>query len=107
MGGISLVATPLSFWWGKSEAVAFFVRWDMKDAIKYPIFIYPKALQVLLYVIPYSFVSYYPCLYLLNKDSSPYAFWYPFYTLLAGIGVNFVFWVLWRLGLRRYNSAGG
>lgn len=107
MGGISLISTPLAFWWGKSEAVDQFVRWGMKSAIQYPVSIYPKAIRMLLYVIPYAFVSYYPCLYLLGKESSRYAFFYPFYTLMAGIAVNLAFWLFWRQGLRRYNSSGG
>lgn len=107
MGGISLLPAPLSFWWGRSRSVTGFVRWDMKEAIKYPVTIYPQIIRRMLFLIPYAFVSYYPCLYLLGKDTSPGAFLYPICTLAAGIGVNAVFYVFWRLGLRRYNSAGG
>ena len=107
MSGISLIATPLSFWWGKSRSVTGFVRGGLRGTLKYPITIYPKLIQILVYIIPYAFVAYYPCLYLLGRDTSPKAVLYPFISMLVGIAVNFAFWVFWRMGLRRYNSAGG
>ena len=107
MGGISLLTTPLTFWWGRSDAVTQFVRGGMRQTLQYPVTIYPKFIQRLLYIIPYAFVCYYPCLYLLEKDTSPLAVLYPFYTLLAGVITNLAFYLFWRLGLRRYNSAGG
>ena len=107
MGGISLLLTPLSFWWGESGAVTWLVRHDVRYAIRYPVTIYPKLLRGLLFVLPYAFVNYYPCLYLLNKSDSPFAAGYVLLTLPVGILVNIVFVLFWRAGLKRYSSAGG
>ena len=107
MGGICLVGTPVVFWWGRSAAVTHFMRSVLRDTINYPISAYPEYVRHALCVIPYAFVSYYPCLYLFDKPAA----YSPLATIgmcfAAGIAINFVFWVFWRMGLRRYNSAGG
>jgi ABC-type uncharacterized transport system permease subunit len=33
--------------------------------------------------------------------------WIPLICLAAGLAGNLLFWLFWRVGLRRYNSAGG
>ena len=107
MGGISLVGTPIVFWWGKSSAVTRFLRSVLRSTIRYPMSAYPEAVQRALFVIPYAFVSYIPCLYLFDKPGSYSSFMTVAVCFAAGIAINFVFWVFWRMGLRRYNSAGG
>ena len=106
MGGIALIATPLTFWWGRSASVAGFMR-RLRSTINYPVSIYPDGLRHLLYVIPYAFISYWPCVYLFGKEASPLAGIIPLVCLVAGIVINLLFLLFWRLGLHRYNSAGG
>lgn len=72
----------------------------------YPLTIYNKPVKFLLtFLAPYGFVSYYPCLYILNKEGgsmdvlkymSPFA--------AAGVTVAAAF--IWRKGIGRYNSTG-
>lgn len=106
MGGISLIATPLTFWWGRAGSVVSFLRWSLKDAATYPVTIYPEAIRHLLFIVPYAFVNYIPSLYLLRKAVSPYAVWYPVVSLVVGVAINLLFVAFWHLGLRRYNSSG-
>ena len=107
MGGISIIATPLVFWWGRSDSIVSFLRWDLRDTTKYPMSIFPDYIRRPLYVIPYAFVSYLPCIYLFEKSTEPYVPWIPLITMSVGVAINALFWVFWRIGLRRYNSAGG
>ncbi|MGI5898367.1 MAG: ABC transporter permease [Christensenellales bacterium] len=107
MGGISLVGTPVVFWWGKSSAVAIFLRGVLRSTLRYPMSAYPMEMRRALYIIPYAFVAYIPCLYLFDKPGAHGPLMTVFICFAAGILVNLVFWVFWRAGLRRYNSAGG
>ncbi len=69
----------------------------------YPLGIYGKRmLQICTFLIPYALVQYYPLLYLLDRNTE--RFWV-FVPLLA---VPFLIpaYLLWRLGVRKYQSAG-
>ena len=70
---------------------------------KYPLSVYGKRLlQFATCIVPYALVQYYPLLYLLGRVKAP---GYIFLPLLA---VLFLIpsYLLWRLGVRKYQSSG-
>lgn len=70
---------------------------------RYPIGIYGKRmLQFCTFVIPYALVQYYPALYLMGRTEGV---GYVFLPLLACLFLV-PSYVLWRIGVRHYQSAG-
>lgn len=69
---------------------------------KYPISIYGKRmLQFCTFVIPYTFIQYYPLLYLLDRGK-------PYYGMLPIAACLFILpcLILWKIGVRHYTSCG-
>lgn len=69
---------------------------------KYPVSIYGKRmLQLCTFVIPYALIQYYPLLYLLDRGK-------PYYPLLPLAACLFFLpcFLLWKLGVKHYTSAG-
>lgn len=70
---------------------------------RYPIGIYGKRmLQFCTFVVPYALVQYYPALYLMGRAEG---IGYVFLPLLACLFLMPAY-VLWRIGVRHYQSAG-
>ena len=70
---------------------------------KYPLSIYgDKFLLFCTFIIPYALTQYYPLLFLLDKRTG---WWYAFIPLLALLFLIPCF-LLWRFGVRHYQSAG-
>lgn len=68
----------------------------------YPLDVYGEGmLKITTYVIPYALFQYYPLQYLLGRGSAGYAF----LPLLAPLFAAPCY-ALWRLGVRKYKSAG-
>lgn len=98
------IASCTSFWLeGTKNHLNFFIS-KLADVSKYPLNIYPSFLRnILIYFVPYAFISYYPISYILDKNKnnigvfiSPFIFLIIF--LLAKIQL--------KLGLIRYESSG-
>ena len=70
---------------------------------KYPVGIYGESiLKFCTWVVPYALVQHYPLLYLLDYRTET---WWSFVPLLASLFL-IPCYGLWRLGVRRYQSAG-
>ena len=105
---ITIFTGSISFWAVKSEEIVSLLtnnNHGLKNYTDYPITIYNKGMQFLLsFVIPYAFTGYYPVGSLLKKELSlpEYAYLSPIIALLSGSAA----YLLWRIGLKHYNSAG-
>ena len=70
---------------------------------KYPMAVYgKKALLFATVIIPYAWIQYYPLLYLLGRETS-------FLFMLMPLGACWFLvpaWLLWRYGVRNYQSSG-
>lgn len=74
-----------------------------KEFGQYPVGIYGKRmLQFCTFVIPYALVQYYPALYILGRVDHV---WYMFLPLAACLFL-LPSYLLWRIGVRHYQSAG-
>jgi ABC-2 type transport system permease protein len=99
---LNLITCVSAFWIGDSVPVTLAVH-EWHEFAKYPLSMYSGGIKnVLTYLIPYGLISYYPALFVLNKDPS----WLAFAALPMGLGLLWVGYVLWGVGLRRYGGTG-
>ncbi len=97
-----------AFWLQRSNGVTNITFMCIKNFLDYPLKIYDVGIQFFLtFVVPYSFVNYYPAQYFLDRSGD-----YLFHPLLqfAAPFVSIAFLVItlqvWKIGLCRYESAG-
>ncbi len=101
--GLFLIYAALSFFTLEGLEFMNIFTDGAREFGRYPMEVYGKRmLQFCTFIIPYALVQYYPLLYLLGRVSGPV---YIFLPLLA---VLFLApgWLLWRFGVRHYQSAG-
>jgi ABC-2 type transport system permease protein len=74
----------------------------------YPISIYPWVIQkLLIFVIPFGFVSYFPAQFFLQKpEIGNYWSGYMYMPLLVGIIMYALVYAFWKVGLKNYSSTG-
>lgn len=104
-GALFILSAAISFWIVESRELTGIMTHGTLRAIVYPLFIYDKILvNIMTYLIPVAFISYYPSMVLLGKTQN---FFISFFIFLAG-GVTLIFSLfLWHLGLKRYEGSGG
>ena len=105
-GGMILIGA-ISFWTKRSNEIGRIFYYDMRELTQYPLFIFPKWIQLILtYIFPWAFINYYPALILLNKTQH-FSDW-TLGMLSPIVGVLFVLLSLlvFNQGLRRYSGAG-
>lgn len=80
----------------------------MRKFAGYPISIFNKLIQsVMIYVVPFAFVNYFPAQYLLRKDDmANYPQIYIYIAPLVGVVVYLAAYVFWRISVRHYKSTG-
>jgi ABC-2 type transport system permease protein len=106
---IFTIEAILSFWTVNSiEAVNAFT-YGGSDLGQYPLHIFQKWMRTLfLWVVPVGFVTYYPCLYLLDKpDPLGLPEFAPFIAPLPALMFCIVIGRAWSFAIRHYRSAGG
>ena len=107
-GGIYIMLGSTSFWTRSTQEFGSFSQEIMDKTTLYPISMYPEGFQfVLTYLIPIGWVSFYPASALLGIQNgvcdTSLSVWM---TLLVGIAVIAVAALVFKAGLRRYESAG-
>lgn len=107
-GGVYLILGSTSFWTRSAIDFGMFTQELFDKTTMYPISMYPEAFQfILTYIIPIGWVSFYPVSGLLGIENGlangQVATWI---TLFAGIVTMLVAAGFFKLGLRRYESAG-
>lgn len=102
LGGLFTLLAALSFWIPGSTSLASPLI-TLMDFAQYPMDIYNSQLRfVLTFVIPLGFIAFYPSASILREGYQHYL-WVAV-ALAAALGGGG--YSLWRLGLRRYESAG-
>lgn len=107
-GGIFIFFSSLSFYFVETNSLREIFYWNMRKFAGYPISIYNKFIQmVMIYVIPFAFVNYFPAQYLLRKpDMAAYPEIYMYMAPFVGLVVYLLAYGFWRISLRRYTSTG-
>lgn len=107
-GGIYIIIGSSTFWTKSTTDFGAFTQEIFDKTTMYPITMYPKKAQIVLtYLIPIGWVSFYPASGLLGIDNGfacgGFAVWI---TLLVGIIVMLMAALVFKIGLRQYESAG-
>jgi ABC-type uncharacterized transport system, permease component len=107
-GGLFYLTGSLSFWTRRSRSIIGIHLTMFDYTTRYPINIYPEALQgIFTFLIPYGFIAFYPASELLNLQTGlmlpgSLSLW----TLLVGVCVFLLSVAVFNIGMKRYESAG-
>ena len=100
--GIYAIFNFLNFWIVQGEDIAVLVQ-TCREFVKYPLNVFPAAIQgFFTFLLPLGFAAYYPAMALLGKTTLPVELMLP----AVGVFVVFLAFLVWRAGLRGYNSTG-
>jgi len=105
MASIDL-ATHCSLFWNPASGgrIPYIAEYFVEFA-KYPITLYDQVIRtVITWILPFAFVSYFPALILLGKVDSN--LWIAYFSPVVGLLAILLAALLWRYGLRQYQSAG-
>lgn len=107
-GAIFLFFASFNFFLIKTDNLKELLYWNMRRFAGYPISIFHKVIQwLLIYVIPFAFVNYFPAQYLLRKeDMSEYPLVYMYIAPFIGIALYLISYTFWRYSVRYYKSTG-
>lgn len=100
--GIYAVFNSLNFWVIQGEDISVLVQ-TCREFVKYPLGVFPGVIQSFFtFIIPFGFVGFYPASFLTGKAGEWVIYALPVCALLVlGVGM-----LVWRAGLRVYDSAG-
>lgn len=101
---LNFSANCICFWLKSSKTSLSHLIHTFSEFGKYPITIFQSGIQfVLIFIVPYAFISFFPTLYLLEKgEGAVIGLFAPIVALLWIIIARVIF----RLGLRLYDSPG-
>lgn len=107
-GGIYILLGSTSFWTQSANDFGQFTQEIFDKTTMYPISMYPEAMQLILtFVIPIGWVSFYPASDLLGIEhafsTGGMEVWV---TLAVGIVTMLIAGLIFKIGMRRYESAG-
>ncbi|TXK77425.1 ABC transporter permease [Paenibacillus sp. N3.4] len=105
---IFMLSACFSFWSVKTENLRNLIFFNTRRMAGYPISFYPTMIQkLLIFVVPFSFVNYFPAQFFLNKGGAD-QFWggYMYMTPLVGLVMFTLVSVIWKFGVRNYTSTG-
>ena len=107
-GAIFLFLATLNIYLLETNSFKELFYWNMRRFAGYPISIFHKGVQALLiYVVPFAFVNYFPCQYLLRKeDMAQYPEVFLYLTPVIGVGMYVAAYLFWRYSLKYYKSSG-
>ena len=103
--GVYMLQATAAFWTIEALEVANILTHGMKEHASYPLNIFPKWITVIFtFIIPFGTINYLPLQYLLGKIDGNGVF----YAALPLLGALFILpcIVLWKIGVRKYSSAG-
>ncbi len=101
--GIFLISASLCFFTMEGLEIMNIFTDGAREYGKYPVNVYGKRIcQFCTFLVPYALVQYYPLLYLLGERTQ---WWWVFVPLLALLFL-IPSGMLWRVGVRRYQSSG-
>ncbi|MEK4059715.1 MULTISPECIES: ABC transporter permease [unclassified Paenibacillus] len=105
---IFMLTSSLCFWTVRVTNLRNILFFNSRKIAAYPLSFYPGIIQkMLIFVIPFGFVNYFPSQFFLQKPEME-EYWQGLLylnPLIAAALFSLVYWV-WRRGLRRYSSTG-
>lgn len=107
-GAVFLFFSAVSFYVVETGSLKEIFYWNMRKFAIYPLSIYNKFIQsILIFVVPFAFVNYFPAQFFLRKaDMAAYPEWMMYISPLVGVGLYTLAYMFWRFSLRYYKSTG-
>lgn len=107
-GAVFLVLAALNIYLLQTNSLKELLYWNMRRFAGYPISIFHKAIQfIMIYVMPFAFVNYFPAQYLLRKDDmAQYSEIFLYLTPVVGAVMYLLAYLFWRFSIRYYKSSG-
>ena len=105
---ILLLGATICFWTIETTELTNILTYGGREMLSYPLTIYNQVLQrVFLFVVPLAFGTYIPVCYVLGR-ALPFGLpdWLAFLSPLIALLFALVALVVWRFGVRRYQSTG-
>lgn len=105
---IFMVSACCSFWAIKTTNLRNMIFFNARRFAGYPISFYPAVIQkLLIYIIPFAFVNYFPAQYYMRKPDLAF-FWngYLYLTPVVGAVAFYLVFLFWKIGLKHYASTG-
>ena len=107
-GAVFLFFSSLNFYFVKVDNLREILFWNVRKFAVYPIGVFNKVIQfIMIYIIPFAFVNYFPAQYLLRKDDmAAYPSIYMYIAPFVGIVFYLFVYGFWRFSIRFYKSTG-
>lgn len=107
-GAIFLFLAALQFFLIKTDTLKNVFYWNFRKFAGYPISIYHKVIQyMMIYLVPFAFVNYFPAQFLLRKeDMSAFPDVYMYIAPLVGVVLYLGAYLFWRISVKFYKSTG-
>ena len=103
IGSLNYITNCMAFWDQAATAALPLMVQNALEFAKYPLTLYGRVMQVLVtWVLPLTFVSYFPGLVLLDKSPSPLSYAAP----LAGPVMIVITSLFWKSSLAQYQGTG-
>ncbi|ODM27033.1 ABC transporter permease [Clostridium sp. Bc-iso-3] len=103
-----MLSSCFNFWAIRTTNLRNMIFFNSRRFAGYPISFYPALIQnLLIYVTPFAFVSYFPAQYFLRKPELS-LFWdgFLYMTPIVGVAMFALVYMLWKNGLKHYSSSG-
>ena len=86
-GAVFLFFSAISIYFIETQSLKEIMYWNLRKFAGYPISIYNKFIQsLLIFVVPFAFVNYFPAQFLLHKpDMATYPGWFMYISPFVGI----------------------
>ena len=102
-----IIIGSISFWTKRSEEIGDIFYYDIRSMTNYPLFIFPKWIQLgLTFVFPWAFINYYPSLIILNKTKNNFEIVLGLLSPVVGVLCLGLALFIFKKGLNKYSGAG-
>ena len=107
-GAVFLILATLNIYLLETNSIKELFYWNARKFAGYPISIFHRAIQfVMIYVVPFAFINYFPAQFLLRKeDMAQYPEVYMYLTPFVGVGMYLLAYLFWRKSIKHYKSSG-
>ena len=107
LSGLIIMIGTLSFRFIRAGSMGQEIFGSFAEFIRYPISIYPKAIQLLLTVVPFAFINFFPAhLFLDRAGDGTFAPALRYGGPPVAVATLILSVLLWNAGIKRYQSTG-
>lgn len=107
-GAVFVLFSSFSFYFLQTQSIKEVFFWNARKFASFPLSIYNGIIQmILMFIIPFAFVNYFPAQFFLRKaDMAAYPQWCMYISPIVAVVLFVVAYAFWRFSLRYYKSTG-